>query len=206
MKTLWVFGDSFSQDFENNKIENFENYRKFKGYHSKSWGKLISEEFGWEYKNFAIGGWDNYSILQSFCEKITEIKPNDLVFIGWAPEIRLRLMDENGSWTSFTGHIVDKDWSGIDSVSISKLLLNRVTPPHYTVKQGILNEIISWENMITHTMKDNILHIWRWYSDGLFSRYETIKEESNGLILDTHWSEKGHIDYTKDLIYKMGLK
>ena len=205
MKTLWIFGDSFSQDFENNKIKNFEDYRNFKGYYPKSWGKLVSEEFGWEYKNYSLGGWDNHSILQSFCEHITEIKPNDVIFVGWAPEVRIRLMDEDGSWTSFTGHIQNKEWSGISPEFISKILLNRVTTPHSNPREGILKEILSWENMIKYTMKNNLLHIWRWYYGGLFSNYQTINEETNGLINDGHWSEKGHIDYSKYLIDKLKL-
>jgi hypothetical protein len=201
MKTIWVFGDSFSIDFENN----FENYRKIKGFSPKSWGKLVSEEFGYEYKNYAVGGCDNHSILQSFCENVTEINPNDIVFIGWAPDVRLRLMDEDGSWTFFTGHIHNKEWCGLSSEVISKIMLNRVTSPHYNGKQGILDEILSWENMIKYTMKNNLLHIWRWNYDGLFTNYQTINEETNGLINDGHWSEKGHIDYSKDLIEKLRL-
>ena len=203
MRTVWVFGDSFSVDFENNRIGNFELYKDLKGSYPKSWGKLISEELGCDYKNFAQGGWDNYSILQSFCENITEIKPNDIVFVGWAPEPRIRITDENGKWRSF--NVMSQiDWGGISSDCILDLLLNRVTGEHRESNKGVEEERIAWENMIKFTMKDMILHIWRW-SNIIDRGYQTIQEESDGNIEDTHWSENGHVSYFKDLIKELNL-
>ena len=203
MRTVWVFGDSFSVDFENNRIGNFELYKDLKGYYPKSWGKLISEELGCEYKNYAFGGWDNYSILQSFCENITEIKPNDIVFVGWTPEPRIRITDENGKWRSFNA-MAQIDWGGISSDCILDLLLNRVTGEHRESNKGVEEERIAWENMIKFTMKDMILHIWRW-SNIIDRGYQTIQEESDGNIEDTHWSENGHVSYFKDLIKELNL-
>ena len=204
MKTIWVFGDSFSVDFENNRIGNFELYKDLKGYYPKSWGKLISEELGYEYKNFAQGGWDNYSILQSFCENITEIKPNDIVFVGWAPEPRIRITDENGKWRSFNA-MAQIDWGGISSDCILDLLLNRVTGEHKEPNKGVEEERMAWENMIKFTMKDMILHIWKWGDKGLFMNFQTIEQETNGLIPDGHWSEDGHINFSKNLIRNLKL-
>lgn len=204
MKTVWVFGDSFSVDFENNRIGNFDLYKDLKGYYPKSWGKLISEELECDYKNFAQGGWDNYSILQSFCENITEIKTNDLVFVGWAPEPRIRITDENGKWRSFNS-AMQCDWANIKSETILNLLLTRVTGEHLHSNEGVTKELHSWENMIKYTMKEMILHIWKWGENGLFGNFQTIEEETHGLISDGHWSEDGHINFSKYLIRKLRL-
>lgn len=204
MKTVWVFGDSFSVDFENNRIGNFELYKDLKGYFPKSWGKILSEELGYEYRNFAQGGWDNYSILQSFCENLTEIKPNDIVFVGWAPEPRIRITDENGEWRSFNV-MAQIDWGEISSECILDLLLNRVTGEHREPNKGVEEERTAWENMIKFTMKDMISHIWKWGDNGLFMKFETIEQETNGLIPDGHWSENGHIEFSKYLIRKLRL-
>ena len=204
MRTVWVFGDSFSVDFENNKIGNFELYKDLKGYFPKTWGKIISEELGCEYRNFAQGGWDNYSILQSFCENISYIKTNDIVFVGWAPEPRIRLTDENGNWRSF--NVMEQiDWGGIDSDSILNLLLNRVTGEHRDPNKGVEEERMAWENMIKFVMKDMILHIWLWNNNGLFMKYQTINNETNGTIPDGHWSENGHKNYCRDLMKELKL-
>ena len=204
MRTVWVFGDSFSVDFENNRIGNFELYKDLKGYYPKSWGKLISEELGCNYKNFAQGGWDNYSILQSFCENITEIKPNDIVFVGWAPEPRIRITDENGKWKSFNT-MAQIDWGGISSDCILNLLLNRVTGEHRKSNKGVEEERMAWETMIMFTMKDIILHIWKWVDNGLFKNFQTIEQDTDGLVPDGHWSEEGHINFSKYLIEKLKL-
>jgi hypothetical protein len=204
MRTVWVFGDSFSVDFENNRIDNFELYKDLKGYFPKSWGKIFSEELGYEYRNFAQGGWDNYSILQSFCENISYIKTNDIVFVGWAPEPRIRLTDENGNWRSF--NVMEQiDWGGIDSDSILNLLLNRVTGEHRDPNKGVEEERMAWENMIKFVMKDMILHIWLWNNNGLFMKYQTINNETNGTIPDGHWSENGHKNYCRDLMKELKL-
>jgi len=205
MRTIWVFGDSFSVDFEKSYyIEGFRKYRDFKGYHPKSWGKLLSEKLECDYKNCAHGGWDNYSILESFCNVIHEIKPNDIVFVGWAPEIRIRLMSENGRWKCFRPNMDEENWSGIKSDDIAKLLSNRLHLSTYSPKEGVLNEILSWENMIRFSMREMKLHLWKWNRIG-HRGYQTIKEESNGLIDDTHWSENGHKFYFEDLIKELNL-
>jgi len=204
MRTVWVFGDSFSVDFENNRIGNFELYKDLKGYFPKTWGKILSEELGCEYRNFAQGGWDNYSILQSFCENITEIKKNDIVFVGWAPEPRIRLTDENGDWRSFNA-VTQSTWGDISSDDILKLLLSRVSGKHKEPNKGVMSELLSWENMIKFTMKEMLLHIWKWNNNGLFMNYQTIKDETNGTIPDGHWSEDGHKNYCKDLMKELKL-
>jgi hypothetical protein len=204
MRTVWVFGDSFSVDFENNKIGNFELYKDLKGYFPKTWGKILSEELDCEYRNFAQGGWDNYSILQSFCENISYIKTNDIVFVGWAPEPRIRLTNENGVWRSFNG-MLQNDWGGISGDCILDLLLNRVTGEHRESNKGVEEERMSWENMIKFTMNNMILHIWKWNNNGLFMKYQTIKGETNGTIPDSHWSEDGHKNYCKDLMKELKL-
>jgi len=206
MRTLWIFGDSFSVDFENNPIENYRNYKKFKGYFPKTWGKLLSEHLGYEYKNYAVGGWDNYSIFESICERIHLITPDDMVFIGWSPEERIRLIGGDNKWHSFNSHFPSNDWFGMDGSTIYQMIMNRVDETGYRAHKCVIKEITSWENMIRHSLKDVPHHIWRWYGSEVMSkRYETIVSETNGLVQDTHWSEKGHMDYYVDLVKQLNL-
>jgi hypothetical protein len=64
---------------------------------------------------------------------------------------------------------------------------------------------MSWENMIKFTMKDMILHIWKWGDNGLFMKFQNIEQETDGLIPDGHWSEDGHINFSKYLIRNLKL-
>ncbi len=199
MRTLWVFGDSFSVDFENNKIENFAQYRDVKGYYPKTWGKILSEELNYNYINHAEGGVDNHTIIESFCNHITEIKPNDMVFVGWSPMGRMRLVNEVGKWTFLYPNVIFNKYSSLSEESIKTILANRVDDTNFGARDVLKNEIKSWENMMKHTMKDMKLHIWKWYEPPiLMKQYQTIRQETG--IGDDHWSEKGHQDYAKDLL------
>ena len=201
MKTLWVFGDSFSVDFENNNIENFINYKEFKGYHPKSWGKILSEHLNCVYRNHSLGGCDNYTILETFCKYMTEIKPDDYVFVGWSTAERIRLVGNDGKWYVFNRTLPVDEWHGMNGNLINNLLMNRIDDLSYLPQRVVLDEIKSWDNMIKHTMKDMKLHIWKWYNLGpLGEKYETIIQETKGTIDDNHWSEKGHVDYANDLL------
>ena len=64
---------------------------------------------------------------------------------------------------------------------------------------------MAWENMIKFTMKDMILHIWKWGDNGLFMNFQNIEQETDGLIPDGHWSENGHINFSKNLIRNLKL-
>jgi hypothetical protein len=54
-------------------------------------------------------------------------------------------------------------------------------------------------------MKEMTLHIWKWNNNGLFSDYQTIEDETNGIIPDSHWSEDGHKNYCRDLMEELKL-
>jgi hypothetical protein len=207
MRTVWVFGDSFSVDFDKNPIKNFYDYGQYKGYYPKTWGKLLSEHLDCDYKNFARGGWDNYSILQSFCDNIHNFGPDDLVFVGWSPEERIRLVGGHGQWVPFNSAPPNPVYE-IEPDIVATLLVSRTEKTNYGYQAHkiVREEVYSWENMIRHSLKDRFVHIWRWYDPHIIPRpYETIQKETNGKINDTHWSEKGHIQYVTDLISELNL-
>lgn len=203
MRTLWVFGDSFSVDFENNNILNFIRYRDIKGYYPKTWGKILSEDLNFAYQNHAEGGVDNHTILESFCDHIRDIKPGDVVFVGWSPKERMRLVNGDGKWRFINANSPHNLFPDISEENLQRLLANRIDKNG--ARDVIEKEIKSWENMIRYTMKDMTLHIWEWYDQSVWGKnYQTIRQETNGLINDDHWGEQGHIQYVKDL-YNRGI-
>ena len=82
MKNLWVYGDSFSMDMNNDTAPYAIEYVKLKNRHVKNYGNFISEKLGLNLINRAIGGIDNFTILETFCLDIENIHDDDLVIIG----------------------------------------------------------------------------------------------------------------------------
>jgi hypothetical protein len=74
MKTLYIFGDSFSTNFSTiNEIELEE-----------SWPILLSNKLGYELKSYASPGISNYGILNKIYDNLdlTEIDKSDIIIIG----------------------------------------------------------------------------------------------------------------------------
>lgn len=185
MNTVWVFGDSFSSDYENNlPIINFKEYKKLKGYNPKTFGKLISEHYDMCYNNYARGGFDNYSILETFCNVVSDIKDGDIIFLGWSHYHRFRIIAEK-KWISIHRPV---EFENISINTIEEILVNR-EHPYYN------REVESWDKLIKHSLKplSNVkLIVWKWWSPKYCSKFETISKETNGIITDFHWSENGH--------------
>lgn len=74
MKSLYIFGDSFSTNFSTiNEIELEE-----------SWPILLSNKLGYELKSYASPGISNYGILNKIYDNLdlTEIDKSDIIIIG----------------------------------------------------------------------------------------------------------------------------
>ena len=187
MNTVWIFGDSFSSDYENNQMDSFKEYVKLKGYNPKTFGKLISEQYNMDYVNYAREGYDNYSILESFCDVVDKIQDGDIIFLGWSHYHRFRIMCYEG-WKSITGTgSCDK----MSNNTIEEVLMNR-THPYYE------REVKSWNKLIKHFIKsqpNTKMIIWEWYKPNFFHKFQTISKETNGIIDDLHWSERGHMEF-----------
>jgi len=94
MNTLFTFGCSFTEDFEN--VPQYYNTTKkemssrweyiemfLDGKVPKSWPKLLSEKLGIDVKNYGEGGRSNMRIFENFISKCDDIKFDDIVIINW---------------------------------------------------------------------------------------------------------------------------
>lgn len=95
--TLWVFGDSFSEDTRCLPHDNTSGRMKYineylNGIHYKSWSYLLSEKLNMNYENRAAScgheftfmqkGNGNDSIFANISYNCDKFKKNDIVFIG----------------------------------------------------------------------------------------------------------------------------
>lgn len=197
MKTLWTFGDSFTESFNTNY--NWSNkYIQWKGYIPKVYGEVISDELELELVNLGKNGSDNYSIFQLVCDSVHRINPNDIIIIGWSDTIRFRLVKNLEHWQpilpNFSGNL--KNLENISQLTIEEILLNR---DNWKYKE----ELRSWMKLLDYAFPNNLLIHWSWrrgVATNYFRNITTIRTETNNEIDDGHYGEEGHNELAKILM------
>jgi len=194
MRTLWIFGDSFSHSFKITTDAIWSNnYTNWKGYQPDSFGDIISNKLNLQLVNKSKQGADNYSIFERVCEASVNIKPGDIVIIGWSRRTRFRIVNPYHNWWKSIIKVDNKDdvYSYMSKQSITEIMLNR---------ESVLysNEVNNWINLLNVTFKNNTIINWTW------SKYDyelnainlsdmcIITKESNGEHINDHYGEQGH--------------
>jgi hypothetical protein len=199
MNNLWTFGDSFTESY-NPKNWWSGKYIEWKGYVPKVYGEVIAEELGYNLINKGLSGSSNQTILETICNHIDEINPNDIVIIGWSSPIRFRIVDEYDKWQHMIPSMpFDFDKIGnVSANSIIEVLDNRC-------HRKYCKEVNSWIKLINKSLpKSNIIH-WKYHIEKInaytIPDLETINNETHGVIRDGHYSEKGQLEVANKLIH-----
>ena len=187
MKRLYVFGDSFT---DANIISNNKSYIEWKGYTPKTFHQIISEQLNLEVNNFSKSfGMDNYTIFQEICNNINEMD-NSIVVINWSEPIRFRMVDTSTQkWRTIIPNSVMRlnkglpYVNGVKNETIDDTFINREN-------QLWLTEINSWITIINKALSNSTIVHWSWYGN---TDRETITDETNGEVVDFHYSEAGHL-------------
>lgn len=145
--------------------------------------------------NFARGGSDNYTILETICDKINLINDEDLVIVGWSAHNRYRIINDQLKWFMVQLHSKVNDY--------------------HTNKQSVLRdesidtlkEIESWSNLLRRTFNNRII-FWTPFNlniPGVINPRNLIdiidiKVETNDAVIDTHYSETTHFELANLLI------
>ena len=158
--TLYVFGDSHTQTFENHFKSNLDWAQKYFNYLKetpKSYPDLIAEHYNIEVVNYGRGGCSNYTIFESFIKNYDKIKPKDLVIFGWTSISRFRIANNVNDLidvTPFTPHPKQND--DVSLVSTEQIGYNRETHSVWWT------EIENFVKIINHTLKKNKVLHWTW--------------------------------------------
>jgi hypothetical protein len=209
LQTLYPTANPPFTEIEWNKFP----YSKFESYKTKYenniWPKLICEHYDLEYNNHGISGASNDEILHSVITQLSNIKSGDYVFIGNTTPIRILVplgskfkpltstssIGENG--VLITKHEDDDDFFYNDKQKeiivdyLNEIVLNK--EEFYEIHYTNL-----FENLKIYFINNGVNCVfWKWRE---WFNYETIKEWTNGKIDDTHWSPKGHLDFSKKII------
>lgn len=217
MNKLWVFGDSYSVPFS--KIGNTNerwgilkrDYITWKGYIPKCYGEIISDRLHLNNYNLAIGGTDNYTILDSIISMVDSIDTNDIIIIGWSNTLRFRVVNTNNNFTTIKANNATKTlWAaggvnsitGLSNSTLTELIINRDSSKY-------IDELNNYIKLLNFLFKKNKIIHWSPFNqdkDGLMTthsilnRLELIKNETNGLVGDDHFSENAHYTLAEDFI------
>jgi len=206
MKTLWTFGGSFTEGYTD-KHQWSVDYVKWKGYTPKVYGDIIADKLNLDLKNMGNAGICNYTILEKICEHVDDIKDDDIIIVNWAPTIRFRLVEQNEkNWISLipgNDNNIDFFNKMINQSTLDEIFVNRDSKLYKY-------EIINWIKLLNKTFKSNIIINWTHEMKGPnllnFSKYNRIKNETNGAVKDNHYSEIGHIEVADALMHIISSK
>ena len=220
--TLWVFGDSYSS--ESHPIFDpsdhlFHNdfrvkYSKYKGYYPKTYPEIVSEELNLNLINCAVPSYSNDNIFHSFIKVSDKIKPNDILFFGWTYNSRFNIANDNNELTNIN-ITRDDDHSiegGVSMQSKNEILLNRTYSIFYDLlcDKIKLIELVCKNNIILHfnfsgksNTNDEYIKKFQSKISFLDKTYEKIKDETNDNNFNGHYSEKGHKNFSNDIIEKI---
>lgn len=212
-KKLWTFGDSFTAFYDIN--QGWANqYANWKGYIPKVYGQIIAEKLGYELINLGRAQSDNYRILETICTNSIAIKENDLIIIGWSSPVRFRLVteskyDNQEMWQSILPSVKENNSALTFNNTISENTLNEILYNRKSFKY--IQEVINWTKLINKGFINNKNKVIHWspfgdFQSSMFSedikviKCDTIDNETNGAILDKHFSEIGQVELANELI------
>lgn len=232
-KTLWAFGDSFTQTYTPpiNNVNHAKHWRheyaEWKGYNTKVYPEFIAEKLNLNLINKGIGGCDNSFIFEEFCKVAPQIQKNDIVIFGWTNVHRFRFFNDKNQCLFYNLYALNKDggpiyYYGLDKEGVQIFSRELIDTFDYvsikTIEEIIINrsskmfvnELCNWINLINLVLKDiNVIH-WSWDKNNSICKkitiskpHETIYGETNGMINDYHWSENGHKMFSNYLIKKI---
>ena len=193
---LWIFGDSFSETFTQVSggvhLGWKKNYIKFLGHIPKVFGDIIAEELNLELVNTNLKGEpsDNATILSRIINNIDNIKDGDVISVGWTTPTRCRVANfVHRGWDVINPAHPIVDHPNMSQRTFEEIGVNRTHKLYF-------NELCEWTEMVEKTFKNNRVIQWTWEIQHLMKQ-QTILEDTNGLLHDHHWSEKGHQDFAK---------
>ena len=206
---IWVFGDSFSTTWEK-QGELGKQYSEWKGYTPKIFSDHLAIMLNTDVIQLGVGGLDNNTIFDSIITNMDTITSGDIVIIGWSHPSRFRL-EKNNKWVTIR-HVKSELelHKFIDTNTLEQLCVNRMSGLYW-------GEIVNWSKLLTtiFELKGIKVIFWSpfalrtdihlkkqllpkdWYVGTSLNR---LREETNNVINDDHFSESGHKELA-DIFY-----
>lgn len=212
MSKVFVFGDSFSEDFEFFSKPELKNTFRYKYIHDflngripKSFGKIISEKINYEYVNrAAIYGLENEgncneSLFNNFCLSSREMNSGDIVFYGYTGLQRMKWAHHN-KLTSVLPNQIPENIPKDEKFAIEQIMVNKDQPAwmkEYVNKEILLREFCKSKNVL----------IFFWSCENQIYKYlkDYVRSESSWLLNNIIYNDINFTDIYS-VLNKLGGK
>jgi hypothetical protein len=205
MNKIWGFGDSFT--FGHGCRPDGPNVAYYYGHkkeNDKIWLDWLGEYMNMRAINLGICGASNDTILDSIIDNWENIKNDDIVIIGityngrFDIPINNRLQSVLWDWEERLP-IIDKD-KNFRKEEIETVLNFKY---YFSNSELYKNRQLKRISFIERLLKSKNIKCFTWdvKSYVIFDSIDTIKNDTNGLIDDSHFSFKGHYDFA-NIIHK----
>ena len=88
--------------------------------------------------------------------------------------------------------------NGISLKTVNEIHINRL---HHFYNL----EVLSWSKLMKHSAKNFKFYDWSWTRLSLHD-YEEIRQETNLIVNDGHWSENGHKNFSQGVLKNLGYE
>ena len=169
----------------------------------KVYGQIISENLNLKLENLAENGSDNQTILEKIGESISKMKKDDVVILQWTDTTRFRLVNDKNEWKFMILNSLNylqnlEDFSYISEKTVEEILINRSQKKFqdelYSIEK-IVKKALYEQKLITFSPMQRSIVNSEWAL-----KTDRITIETNGAILDDHYSEIGHMQVANRLI------
>ena len=178
-------------------------------------------EFGFESKNLALGGSSNTAIFHQFISQLKNIQSGDILIFGWTVIARYRIgvilnqSDKIASWKTIwvQGLSNIPEYECVDGSYVTKEIAEQIILNRSELGDLYGSEVNEWIDFINDWAKlkgVKVIH-WSWcynkfgYDQKLkltmpVIHHTDLTTETNGIIKDGHYGEKGHYELAQQII------
>jgi hypothetical protein len=221
MSTLYTFGCSFTQDFEKLSPDDpqIKYVNEFiGGIIPPTWSKILSNLLEYDRVNTSSGGIGNDVIFENVCKMSPNFKKGDIVIIQWTQNHRFRWPhnyydNHDGFWVNQIPNYY-REIPTLSKRTFEEILLIRDHPLYrkqlynhqilieqlamsvgfdiyyWAMGEKIISELPKDRKFLLRDKFDRFSHNWFTYFSKMNAH--TITQETNGVILDGHYSKTGH--------------
>jgi hypothetical protein len=198
---IHIFGESYSENYKKVMMENpnssyASEYIEYLGRDFKLYTDLLSEHLKQPVSNYSMGGICNEHIFMLFMENYSKIKSDDIVVFGWTVLSRFLVPYE----------IEKNKFIWRSNLYPNKFISEQTNREMMVMADNklFMKKQLDLIKFIDKILPNNTTIHWTWVTIP-HEHSLTITKETNGVVQDFHYGEKGHEFLFNQIIEQMSL-